>query len=75
MCQDIGPLAVALTGADAAHFAVSSSECDGKTLRYREDCSVTVSFKPTTTGAKTAQLEFHEGALRWGPTQLTGTGN
>jgi hypothetical protein len=74
MCQNIGPLSVNLAGGEAGHFAVSSNSCDGKTLRYQEDCSVTVSFKPLITGVKTAQVEFREGALLWGITQLTGTG-
>jgi hypothetical protein len=47
---------VALSGSDAAEFALSSNQCNGKTLAPLASCTVSVSASPTTPGSKAATL-------------------
>jgi len=61
MCGPFGPLALAVVGADAADFEIADDACGGKTLTYHEDCVAAILFKPTTAGAKTAQLQVAAG--------------
>jgi len=50
-----GALATALTGADAASFAVGTNTCTG-TLGPAATCQVAVTFSPLATGTKAASL-------------------
>jgi hypothetical protein len=61
------------SGADPGDFGVSSN-C-GSTLAAGSSCTITVTFKPTTTGARTATLNVSDDASN-SPQQvsLTGTG-
>jgi subtilisin-like proprotein convertase family protein len=73
--RDVQIASVALTGADAGDFAVTSNPCNGVTVGLGETCEVQVAFDPASGGAKTATLRFATDA----PTpnldaQLTGTG-
>lgn len=43
-------ITVALTGADAARFALSSDSCTGATLASTQTCTVAVTFSPTAIG-------------------------
>jgi subtilisin-like proprotein convertase family protein len=52
-----------LAGNDAAHFSKGSDACTGANLAPNATCSVSVSFAPTTTGAKTAMLRFVDNAF------------
>ena len=69
-----GALTVALAGADAAHFTISSDTCAGIPLGGAASCAVTLRFIPTTMGAKTAMLTV--GGTPGGSVNatLTGTG-
>jgi hypothetical protein len=48
---------VALTGAHAGDFLLGSDECAGRTLSPGAGCTVTVGFRPSQTGARSASLE------------------
>lgn len=56
------PLNVVLGGDNVDQFAVTASTCSGTVLNGGDSCSVTVSFIPTSLGAKTGSLTV-SGAL------------
>ena len=59
--QGWSPLAVTgatITGPNAADFAVVSDACLARSLKRFEACTVTVVFKPTGKGTRTATLEI-----------------
>ncbi|MFY9487737.1 MAG: choice-of-anchor D domain-containing protein, partial [Solirubrobacterales bacterium] len=62
-----------ITGADAADFVIGTNECDGATRIGGAFCDVTVTFDPSTPGAKSANLHFEHNAPG-GPTDLPLTG-
>jgi hypothetical protein len=67
-----GALAVSITGADAGQFMASG--CTGMTLAMGANCTITVTFAPTSQGSKVATLNITGmpgGALTVG---LGGTG-
>ncbi len=47
---------LALGGADASEFAVSTDACSGKTLSPGGTCTVTVVFSPASAGSKNAAI-------------------
>ncbi|HEX5546394.1 MAG TPA: choice-of-anchor D domain-containing protein [Ktedonobacterales bacterium] len=53
---------VTLTGANAGDFAKSADTCSGATVAAGATCTVSVTFKPTATGARTASLSFADDA-------------
>jgi List-Bact-rpt repeat protein len=54
-----GPLTVGMiSGTDAADFAVTLDACTGIALTPTTTCAVTVTFAPSTIGAKVAQLSI-----------------
>jgi len=50
--------AVTVTGANSADFSIVSNSCSGTTLLAHGTCSVSVSFTPTATGSRSADLHF-----------------
>ena len=50
---------IVIAGADPADFAISANTC-GASLAAGVECQVSVKFKPSTTGARTALLEFND---------------
>jgi hypothetical protein len=65
---------VAITGTNAARFAISSNGCTG-TLAVNANCSVSVTFTPTANGTVTASLTFTDTATGSPQTvPLTGNG-
>jgi phosphatidylserine/phosphatidylglycerophosphate/cardiolipin synthase-like enzyme len=64
---------VAITGTNAARFAVSSNGCIG-TLAINANCSVSVTFTPTANGTVTANLTFTDTATG-SPQTVALTGN
>ncbi|HEY8038221.1 MAG TPA: choice-of-anchor D domain-containing protein [Polyangiaceae bacterium] len=68
-----GPLAVSLTGTDAAQFKLIDP-CSGKPLAAGGQCSVTVAFAPGSTGAKAATLSGMAPGAGAASAALTGTG-
>ena len=64
---------IAVTGADAADFGETTT-C-GSSLAAAKSCTVSVTFKPSTTGVRSADLTFTDGASG-SPQQvpLSGTG-
>jgi hypothetical protein len=52
-----GTLNTTMTGSDAGDFEVETDTCDGATLAGSATCMITVSFSPTSAGAKTASLQ------------------
>jgi hypothetical protein len=50
---------IVIAGADPADFVISANTC-GTSLASSADCQVSVEFKPTTTGARSAQLQFND---------------
>jgi hypothetical protein len=51
-----GPLAIVLSGSDAASFELVSDLCSGVALAAAGTCSVSARFHPATAGAKSASL-------------------
>ncbi|HEV2463215.1 MAG TPA: choice-of-anchor D domain-containing protein [Acidobacteriaceae bacterium] len=65
---------ISFTGADSSDFISNQKTC-GSTLAASSSCTVTVLFKPTTSGTRTATLNFTDSDSS-SPQQvsLTGTG-
>jgi hypothetical protein len=65
---------IAITGAEAGDFLKTATSC-GSSLAAAASCTVSVTFKPTTTGARSANLTFTDNASG-SPQQvlLSGTG-
>jgi len=55
-------LSVAVTGANASDFAITSNNCRA-TLKESASCVVSVVFTPGATGARTASLAFTDSAF------------
>jgi hypothetical protein len=77
----VGIDSATISGADAANFAVTGNTCGFINLAgtgYNESCSITVTFTPTSGGAKSAQLDvaWHNtgGPSGTQSVSLTGTG-
>jgi hypothetical protein len=71
----VGPISADVSGQDASEFAISSNGCDGLLLQAGGTCPISVRFKPTTSGAKTAQLNVGgTGSIKLAPATLSGTG-
>ncbi|HZL19646.1 MAG TPA: choice-of-anchor D domain-containing protein [Polyangia bacterium] len=66
-------LSVALSGANAADFSISSTTCTG-TLAAAASCTVAVVFKPTAAGARTAGLTAGAAPGGNASASLSGTG-
>lgn len=58
-----GPLTLSflITGANAGDFAISNNGCGGS-LAAGANCTVTLTFTPTTTGQRTASLSINDGS-------------
>jgi N,N-dimethylformamidase beta subunit-like protein/ASPM-SPD-2-Hydin domain-containing protein/centrosomal CEP192-like protein/HYDIN/CFA65/VesB family protein len=66
---------VTLTGTNAGDFAKSADTCTGQAIAAGATCTVSVTFKPTATGARTASLAFADDAPSSPQTvALSGTG-
>lgn len=72
------PLVISSTslgGADAGDFHVNSDGCGGATVAPGASCTAMVTFAPSATGARTAQIAFTDNASGSPHTAfLTGTG-
>ncbi len=66
---------IAVTGAEAGDFPKTATTC-GSSLAAAASCTVSVTFKPTTTGTRSANLTFTDNASG-SPQQvsLSGTGS
>jgi len=66
---------IAVTGTEAGDFPETATTC-GSSLAAAASCTVSVTFKPTTTGARSANLTFTDNASG-SPQQvsLSGTGS
>jgi Putative Ig domain len=53
---------VAIGGADPLDFTISDDECIGTTLAVGASCTVSVTFSPTTTGTRTANVTYTDNA-------------
>lgn len=49
---------VSFSGADASQFRKGSDSCSGRTINGGATCAVTISFRPTTAGPRSASLDF-----------------
>jgi hypothetical protein len=70
---------VAATGAltlatDDAEFAIDSDACSGLSLAASATCTFTVTFSPTTAGAKSSVVTAKSGATLLGTLMISGTG-
>src|ERR1700688_2026906 len=72
--KNLGTTAITITGAEAGDFPKTATSC-GSSLAAAASCAVRVTFKPTTTGARSANLTFTDNASG-SPQQvpLSGTG-
>jgi hypothetical protein len=65
---------VSITGANAGDFAISSNACTGL-MSGGVSCSISVTFKPTAVGARSAQLQVADNGVGSPQVvQLSGTG-
>jgi len=64
---------IAISGTNASSFSIPSKTC-GTSLAAQTTCTVTVGFKPVSTGALTAALKFTDNATG-SPQAVTLTGN
>ena len=73
---DIGPLSVAMSGANTGDFALLSgaSSCSGTTLAAGSSCTISVQFAPTAEGSRTADLMVSAPGITIGAA-LSGTGS
>ncbi|WP_088312914.1 choice-of-anchor D domain-containing protein [Kineosporia sp. R_H_3] len=72
---EIGPDAVTISGTDAGDFTVAGDSCSSATLAVDDTCTVDVSFSPTATGNRTADLRVvHSGMNSPVVTVLDGIG-
>jgi len=66
---------VALSG-DSLDFTIGTDDCIGTTLAAGASCSISVTFSPTTTGTRTADVVYTDNALNSPQSvPLTGTGS
>ncbi len=70
-----GTMAISLIGANPGDFAIVSDPCSGATLAAGATCTVTVTFTPSVTGARTATLRAIATAGGTATTSLTGSGS
>ncbi len=69
-----GALTVTPGGPDLTHFMVTTSTCSGATLAAGASCTITVAFKPTTTGTKNANVTITGAGLVPSPTVVSFSG-
>jgi Abnormal spindle-like microcephaly-assoc'd, ASPM-SPD-2-Hydin len=65
---------VGFAGTHPGDFVKSSDSCSGRTLAPGSTCTVRVRFRPTATGARSAQLRFPGNAATTPTAALSGTG-
>ena len=65
---------VAFGGTNPGDFTKSSDTCSARTLAPGSTCTVRVRFRPTATGARSAQLRFPGNAATTPTATVTGTG-
>jgi len=66
---------LALSGANAAEFALGADTCSSQSLAPAANCTVDVSLTPTATGARTGQIDIPSNATSSpDAVPLTGTG-
>jgi len=53
---------VAIGGADPLDFTIVDDQCIGTTLAVGASCTVSVTFSPTTTGTRTANVTYTDNA-------------
>jgi probable HAF family extracellular repeat protein len=70
--RGVGGISIALSGTASGQFA-STNNC-GKWLAGHASCTINVTFKPTTKGAKSATLDVNGGNGGLTSVSLTGTG-
>ena len=67
--------AVAVSGANAADFAISADTCNGTSISPNGTCTVSLTFTPSTVGGESASLKFTDNAANSPQgVGLTGTG-
>jgi hypothetical protein len=71
---ETGLLDVSLAGADAGEFAQGSGDCQGRSLASHETCSVQLVFRPTSNGAKNANIVAAASPAATASAVLTGSG-
>jgi hypothetical protein len=66
---------ISTIGADPADFTVNPGNCDGATLAVGASCTVSATFTPTASGARTAEIQvLHSGINSPMVVHLTGIG-
>lgn len=51
-----------LGGADPGDYRIASDSCAGQTIQPTDSCSTTITFSPSATGARDAQLTYTDNA-------------
>lgn len=57
------PVSASITGANAADFQITGTTCAGRALSPAESCSVTATFRPLSSGARSASVQIDGGAV------------
>ena len=70
---NISATSVVIGTTDPAEFAISSTTC-GTTLASSANCTISITFKPNTVGARNASVNATGAANLSGSAPLTGTG-
>jgi hypothetical protein len=64
-----------LGGADPGDYTITSNDCRGTALAFRQSCSIELEFTPAATGARPASLQLADNAAGSPqPFALSGTG-
>ena len=67
--------AIAITGLNNGDFSLGANTCTGGPIAVGSNCSVSVTFTPTATGTRSANLVFTDDAPSNPPVPLSGTGS
>ena len=65
---------VTLSGSNAGDFSVTGDGCTGQTLGFRRSCAVQVTFTPSASGGRSAQLTLADNEPAASTIALSGTG-
>jgi hypothetical protein len=72
--QELVITTASLGGADPGDFAIAADACSGRTLAFKQTCTIAARFTPTMPGATTATLTLSDNELSPAAITLRGTG-
>jgi hypothetical protein len=69
-----GPFSAEISGDDREHFGLATNSCNGQILSGQGTCTVTVRFRPNSSGVKLAILEISAKGVDLPTVSLSGMG-